>query len=84
MARGHQKENSETILVLLEEFYKNYSDKTKNQTKLIDLFLVFQLAVGLLQLFYVIIVGTFPYNSFLSGFISCAGLFVLTGSPSFF
>uniref|UniRef100_A0A3Q4HPL5 Dolichyl-diphosphooligosaccharide--protein glycosyltransferase subunit DAD1 n=1 Tax=Neolamprologus brichardi TaxID=32507 RepID=A0A3Q4HPL5_NEOBR len=31
------------------------------------------------SLLYCLLVGTFPFNSFLSGFISCVGSFILAG-----
>ena len=33
-----------------------------------------------LQFIYMLLVGTFPFNSFLAGFLCCCGFFVLTGS----
>ena len=35
------------------------------------------MAAGGVQFLYCLLVGTFPFNSFLSGFISCVGSFVL-------
>ncbi|KAL4007274.1 hypothetical protein ACER0C_001126 [Sarotherodon galilaeus] len=34
---------------------------------------------GCRPLLYCLLVGTFPFNSFLSGFISCVGSFILAG-----
>ena len=34
---------------------------------------------GIIQFVYVILAGTFPYNSFLAGFIASVGTFVLAG-----
>jgi len=31
------------------------------------------------QFIYMLLVGTFPFNSFLAGFFCCVGFFVLTG-----
>ena len=33
-----------------------------------------------LQFAYVLLVGSFPFNSFLAGLLSCVGFFVLTGT----
>lgn len=41
---------------------------------------MFLVALGVLQFVYVILVGNFPFNAFLGGFISCVGQFVLTVS----
>ncbi len=32
-----------------------------------------------MQFAYLLLVGSFPFNSFLAGFFSCVGFFVLTG-----
>lgn len=45
----------------------------------IDAFLVYVAATGVVQVIYCGLVGTFPFNSFLAGFMSCIGMFVLTG-----
>jgi hypothetical protein len=34
---------------------------------------------GIVQFVYCALVGTFPFNAFLSGFISTVGSFILTG-----
>lgn len=36
----------------------------------------------LLQFVYLLLVGSFPFNSFLAGVSSCTGCFVLTGEAS--
>jgi len=38
------------------------------------------LATGVVQFLYCVVVGSFPFNSFLAGFISCVGTFVFTVS----
>ena len=35
-----------------------------------------------LQFVYLLLVGSFPFNSFLAGFFSCVGFFVLTGEQT--
>lgn len=42
-----------------------------------DVYLLAILLTGVFQFIYVIIVGTFPFNSFLAGFLSCVTSFVL-------
>jgi hypothetical protein len=37
-----------------------------------------------LQLAYMLLVGTFPFNGFLAGFLSSLGFFTLTGAGLFF
>lgn len=60
--------------------YANYLKTLTPRLKLIDAFLVFLVALGVLQFVYVLLVGNFPFNAFLGGFISCVGQFVLTVS----
>lgn len=53
---------------------------TPVKVKIMDLYLVYVLLTGVAQFAYCMLVGTFPFNSFLSGFISTVGCFVLTGT----
>ncbi|KAK3279210.1 Dolichyl-diphosphooligosaccharide-protein glycosyltransferase subunit dad1 [Cymbomonas tetramitiformis] len=64
---------SEVAATLSKEY-----EKVPKKLKIIDVFLLFQLLTALVQVCYVGLVGTFPFNSFLAGFISCVGSFVLT------
>jgi len=57
-----------------------YITKTKRKEKMIDLFIVYIMLTGIIQFLYCAMVGTFPFNSFLSGFISSVALFCLTVS----
>ena len=43
------------------------------------MFLVCTFFNGLCQVLYCLLVGTFPFNSFLAGFISTLGVFIFTG-----
>jgi len=61
------------------DLVSGYREKTPSQLKLIDAFLVAIFITGVLQFVYCALVGTFPFNSFLSGFIASVGCFVLTG-----
>ena len=60
--------------------YKDYINSLTPRLKLIDIFLTFLVSLGILQFVYVLLVGNFPFNAFLGGFISCVGQFVLTVS----
>jgi oligosaccharyltransferase complex subunit epsilon len=62
-----------------EKLWKSYQKETPQNLKLIDAYLVFILFSGIFQFIYCVIVGTYPYNAFLSGFISCVGSFILAG-----
>ncbi|XP_071687502.1 dolichyl-diphosphooligosaccharide--protein glycosyltransferase subunit DAD1-like [Rutidosis leptorrhynchoides] len=46
-------------------------------SKIIDLYVVFAVSTALIQVAYMAIVGSFPFNSFFSGVLSCVGTAVL-------
>lgn len=58
--------------------YNQYTKTLTARTKLIDSFLVYLMLIGVFQFIYVLLIGSFPFNAFLGGFISCVGQFVLT------
>lgn len=62
----------------IQTTYQDYLKTLTPRLKLIDLFLTFLVLLGILQFTYVLIIGNFPFNAFLGGFISCVGQFVLT------
>lgn len=68
------------VLNAVNTTYDNYLETLTPRLKLIDAFLVFLVALGVLQFVYVLLVGNFPFNAFLGGFISCVGQFVLVVS----
>merc|ERR1712000_335330 len=65
---------------VLQNIYDHYIQDTPQRTKLIDVFLVFLVAVGALQFLYCVLAGNCPFNAFLSGFSATVGQFVLTAS----
>lgn len=68
------------VLNAVNTTYDNYLKTLTPRLKLIDAFLAFLVALGILQFVYVLLVGNFPFNAFLGGFISCVGQFVLVVS----
>jgi oligosaccharyltransferase complex subunit epsilon len=60
--------------------YESYFEALSPRLKLVDTFLVFLVLVALVQFVFCILVGSFPFNAFLGGFISTVGQFVLTVS----
>ncbi|KAJ0976061.1 hypothetical protein J5N97_018026 [Dioscorea zingiberensis] len=50
---------------------------TPTNLKIIDLYVVFAVMTALIQVVYMGMVGSFPFNSFLSGVLSCVGTAVL-------
>ena len=65
---------------VLVRFFDEYKKTTPTKLKLVDAYLFYILLTGVVQFVYCCLVGTFPFNSFLSGFISCVGSFVLGGT----
>jgi len=62
------------------KLYDDYRQKTSNRLKIVDAYLFYILLTGIIQFVYCCMVGTFPFNSFLSGFICCVGSFVLAAA----
>ncbi|RLN90334.1 hypothetical protein BBJ28_00026996 [Nothophytophthora sp. Chile5] len=60
---------------ILGDFCTKYDKTTPKKIKLIDGFLAYVLATGVLQFIYCALVGTFPFNSFLAGFVCTNGGF---------
>lgn len=73
------KMSSENLFAVLGKLWQEYQSKTPQRLKLVDAYLAYIMVTGIIQFLYCLLVGTFPFNSFLSGFISCVGSFVLTG-----
>jgi oligosaccharyltransferase complex subunit epsilon len=59
--------------------WSKYRESTPGLLRLTDVYLAYILLTGVIQFVYCCLVGTFPFNSFLAGFISTVGSFVLTG-----
>ncbi|XP_067011937.1 dolichyl-diphosphooligosaccharide--protein glycosyltransferase subunit DAD1 [Anabrus simplex] len=62
---------------VIAKFYSDYVNNTPKKLKIIDAYLLYVFLTGVIQFVYCCLVGTFPFNSFLSGFISCVSCFVL-------
>ena len=71
--------SSDNLVSVLRRLWEEYSLRTPQKLKLVDAYLAYIMATGIIQFLYCLLVGTFPFNSFLSGFISCVGSFVLGG-----
>ncbi|CAN9194503.1 unnamed protein product [Alternaria alternata] len=74
------KANNTDAAAIAQGIWDKYVSKTSQRTKLLDTFLAFLVIVGALQFLYVVLVGNFPFNAFLSGFSATVGQFVLTAS----
>lgn len=67
------------LKVVVNKFYDEYVSNTPNKLKIIDAYLVYIVLTGVIQFVYCCLVGSFPFNSFLSGFISTISCFILGG-----
>merc|ERR1712141_894616 len=66
-----------TFASVVAKFSHEYIHNTPKKLKLIDAYLSYVFFTGVFQFLYCCFVGTFPFNAFLSGFISCVGSFIL-------
>lgn len=55
------------IVEVLLKFNQEYQATTPKKLKIIDAYLAYILLTGVIQFVYCCLVGTFPFNSFLSG-----------------
>ncbi|XP_045106433.1 dolichyl-diphosphooligosaccharide--protein glycosyltransferase subunit DAD1-like [Portunus trituberculatus] len=69
--------SSTSLTAVVRNFYDEYMKNTPKKLKIVDAYLSYVLLTGILQFVYCCLVGTFPFNSFLSGFICTVGCFVL-------
>ena len=56
--------------------YNEYLAQTPLHIRTLDYFLIFAAAEGIILMTYLLLVGSFPYNSFLSAFITAVGFFI--------
>lgn len=70
----------QSIAILLKTIDTNITQiDTSKRLQLIDAYMGFILITGVVQFVHCVLVGTFPFNSFLAGFTSCVGSFVIAG-----
>ena len=78
----HQNERKRWIdmgatKAIISTILNRYQSETPKRLKIIDAYLLYVMMTGAIQFLYALMVGSFPFNSILSGFISCVGSFVL-------
>ena len=66
-----------TLTGVVTKFYEEYTSSTPKKLKIVDAYLTYIFFTGVVQFVYCCLVGTFPFNAFLSGFISSVASFVL-------
>ncbi|GFQ01159.1 dolichyl-diphosphooligosaccharide--protein glycosyltransferase subunit dad1 [Phtheirospermum japonicum] len=76
MGRPATARDAQALLHSLRSAYA----ATPSNLKIIDIYIVFAIVTALIQVVYMAIVGSFPFNSFLSGVLSCVGTAVLAVS----
>jgi oligosaccharyltransferase complex subunit epsilon len=69
------KATQSTATNAVETLWKAYNENTPDRLKFIDSFLLFLMLSGVVQFAYCVLVSSFPYNAFLSGYV-VSGLFV--------
>merc|ERR1711974_50545 len=72
-----KKKMAATMTTVVGKFLTEYKSATPTKLKIIDAYLSYVFFTGVIQFVYCCLVGTFPFNAFLSGFISCVGSFIL-------
>merc|ERR1711915_1118469 len=65
-----------TLSGVVNKFLEEYNNNTPKKIKIIDAYLTYIFFTGIFQFVYCCLVGTFPFNAFLSGFISSVASFV--------
>jgi oligosaccharyltransferase complex subunit epsilon len=65
---------------VVRDVWNAYTKHIPPSLRAVDALLAYILWAGAVQFAYAIAVGTFPFNSFLAGFLSCVSAFVLTVS----
>lgn len=68
-----------SLITVIGKLYQEYKKTTPKKLKIIDAYLLYVFLTGVIQFVYCCLVGLFPFNSFLSGFISCVSCFILGG-----
>lgn len=74
--------SSPGVFSVIGKLIDDYSEKTPKKIRLVDAYMLCILLTGIFQFVYCCLVGTYPFNAFLSGFISTVASFVLAG-PKF-
>lgn len=65
------------FIQVVQKFFHEYNKNTSKRLKAIDAYLAYIFFTGIIQFVYCLLVGTFPFNSFLAGFISTVASFIL-------
>ncbi|KAL5961026.1 Dolichyl-diphosphooligosaccharide--protein glycosyltransferase subunit DAD1 [Taenia solium] len=66
-----------SIISIVCDVCHEYKQTTPLRLRLIDIYLFYVFITGVIQFLYCCLVGTFPFNAFLAGFISTVASFIL-------
>ena len=69
----------DNVIRIGSHLWAEYQKTTPKQLQVIDHFAAFSVVNGALLMLYLILNGSFPYNSFLSAFIAAVAFFVFIG-----
>merc|ERR1712168_499349 len=58
---------SNSVISVISRFLEEYTSTTPNKLKVVDAYLLYILLTGALQFLYCLLVGTFPFNTFILG-----------------
>jgi oligosaccharyltransferase complex subunit epsilon len=68
-----------SIKQIVNKFVEDYNKNRTKKLMMVDSLMAYAFVTAIVQMVYMILVGTFPFNSFLSGFFCHLGLFALAG-----
>ncbi|SCZ88318.1 BZ3500_MvSof-1268-A1-R1_Chr2-1g04332 [Microbotryum saponariae] len=72
--------SSSSLASSATNLWNNYNQNTAPKLKLLDGFQLFLMLSGIAQFLYCLVITTFPFNAFISGFAATVGQFVLTAA----
>ena len=70
--------SSMEFVSLCKDLAEKYTKETTTQVKMLDAFIGFSALAAIVQAIYCFLVGTYPFNAFLAGFIASLGSCVLS------
>uniref|UniRef100_A0AC35TUN9 Dolichyl-diphosphooligosaccharide--protein glycosyltransferase subunit DAD1 n=1 Tax=Rhabditophanes sp. KR3021 TaxID=114890 RepID=A0AC35TUN9_9BILA len=72
--------NNKCVSNIFCQVVTDYTQNTPSKLKIIDSYMLYILITGIVQFVYCVLFTSFPFNSFLAGFISTVASFVLAAS----
>ncbi len=72
-----------SIQEIIKTFFKSYKENNSWKIRLIDSFVVFNVAILVLQLIYIVLNGLYPMNSLIAGIVCAIGSITLAGYINF-